>query len=71
MTNNKHLFKSNQNRKKAREAFGPLDDQGVKGLQKNVGKLAEKLNKSFVSVFTVESVMHGPRPQPLFFRNKI
>ncbi|XP_054853518.1 uncharacterized protein LOC129342059 [Eublepharis macularius] len=64
-TNNKHFFKYIRSRKPAREAVGPLDDQGVKGLLKNNREMAEKLHAFFASVFTVEDERCLPTPEPL------
>lgn len=42
----------------SREAFGSLDNQGIKGLLKEVGEMAEKQNEFVPSVFIVGSVVH-------------
>ena len=63
--NNKQFFKYIRSRKPAREAVGPLDDQGVKGLLKGDREMAEKLNAFFASVFTVEDKKCMPTPEAL------
>lgn len=53
-TNNKHFFKYIRSRKLTREADGPLGNKGMKGMFIKDGELAEKMNKFFSSIITVE-----------------
>ncbi|XP_061469435.1 uncharacterized protein LOC133378834 isoform X1 [Rhineura floridana] len=64
-TNNKKFYKYIQSRRPSREAIGPLDDKGVKGVLKN-DETAEKLNEFFASVFTVEDIGQIPEPELTF-----
>lgn len=42
--------------KSARNVIGPLENKGMKGNVKEDRELAEKLNKFFASIFTIEDI---------------
>lgn len=65
-----HFFKYLQSRKPIREAVGPLDDHGIKGLLKEDGETAEKLNHFFASGFSMGRARQKLIPEPLFSRRK-
>ncbi|XP_053142135.1 uncharacterized protein LOC128340687 [Hemicordylus capensis] len=64
--NYKNVFKYIRSRKLAREAVGPLDNEGVKAIIKEDMEVAEKLNEFFASIFTAEDTEHIPVPEPGF-----
>lgn len=56
--NNANFFIYMKNRKPACKPVGPLDNEGIKGKEKDDMEIAGKLNEFFASVFIIEVGRH-------------